>query len=520
MWIVFGLILNGSLSLATAQTKKIARVFILAGQSNMTGQGVVDLDHPEHYNGGKGNLETTLQKPENQAAMAHLRANGQWMERDDVFVWYRTKTDLRTGPLTVGFTGYSGQHHFGPELQFGHVVGDAFDEPVLLIKTAWGGKSLNVDFRPPGAGGKTGPYYQKMLSEIDEALAKAPQQFEALGTRKLVVSGFVWQQGWNDMIDQQATANYTTNLDFLIRDIRQHFGDPELPFVIGELGNGGTKVNQGMKRFRRAQSSIIGKGYRNVRFVPTAMFARPAEESPNVTHEHHWYGNAESYFWIGDALGKTIIKTIRHSDLPKVLILGDSISMGYMPFVKQKLEKRANVFRPMRTHQNGENCEGTDKGIQAVDRWLEIDGGEWDLIHFNFGLHDLKRVNAQGKNSNNPQDAYQSSPEEYRTQLHEIIRKLKATNAKLILATTTPVPGGDKPVRPYRDPTDPPTYNAIAKELAQEFEIEVNDLFEFANARLGKIQIPANVHFTRKGSKILADEVARKINSLLDEIED
>ena len=500
----------------SSPNEKIARVFILAGQSNMTGQAVVDLDHPKFYNGGKGNLEYVMDLPANQERMAHLKVDGKWTKRDDVFVWYRTKNGLRAGPLTIGFTGYPDQHHFGPELQFGHVVGDAFEDPVLLIKTAWGGKSLNVDFRPPSAGGKIGPFYMKMLNEIGEAMNDATSKIESLKDHKLVLSGFVWQQGWNDMIDQQATAAYTDNLKCLIRDLRKQFDTPKLPVVVGELGNEGTQVNDNMKKFRRFQSRIIGKGLQNVRFVPTASFARSADESPNITHGHHWFGNAESYFLIGNALGNRMVTTIREQSLPKVLILGDSISMGYMPYVKQELTGQANVFRPMLTHKNGENCAGTDKGIESIDRWLKIEGGDWDVIHFNFGLHDLKRVkSSSGKNSNDPNDPYQSSPEEYRKQLRAIIQKLIATNAHLILTTTTPVPAGKKPVRPFRSPTDPPKYNKIAKELAKEFNLDVNDLFEFANSRLDEIQIPNNVHFTRDGSRLLGLEVARKLKTHL-----
>ena len=69
-----------------------------------------------------------------------------------------------SGESVLGFTVYGGRHHFGPELQFGHVLGDYFDNQVLLIKTAWGGKSLYRDFRPPSSGGTVGPYYTKMLS--------------------------------------------------------------------------------------------------------------------------------------------------------------------------------------------------------------------------------------------------------------------------------------------------------------------------------------------------------------------
>ncbi len=119
----------------------------------MEGQGVVDMDHPKYYNGGKGNLNTVMAADPDR--YKHLKdAKGNWMVREDVFVRFRNKQGVMAGGLTIGFTGYGSdrsRHHIGPELQIGHQLGDAIDGPVLLIKTAWGGKSLYKDFRPPSA---------------------------------------------------------------------------------------------------------------------------------------------------------------------------------------------------------------------------------------------------------------------------------------------------------------------------------------------------------------------------------
>ncbi len=145
--------------MAQPADRKIARVFILAGQSNMQGHGVVDLDDEKNYNGGKGTLVQVMEAAKNPKLYEHLRnEDGTWSVRDDVFVRYQTPGgELKTGGLTIGFSAYQGEpHHIGPELQFGHVVGDAFEEPVLLIKTAWGGKSLYEDFRPPSSGETSG----------------------------------------------------------------------------------------------------------------------------------------------------------------------------------------------------------------------------------------------------------------------------------------------------------------------------------------------------------------------------
>ena len=298
--------------------RKPIQVFVLAGQSNMQGQGVVDLDHPQYYNGGKGTLLHVMKNTVTPDRYAHLQDDkGNWVVREDVHVRFRVKDGeveeaVKKGGLSIGFAGYPGRHHIGPEYQFGHVVGDHYDQPVVLIKTAWGGKRLYKDFRPPRAGGETGEYYTKMLAEVQEALACLDTDFPQLAGRQYQMAGFVWQQGWNDMFDKQALEQYEDNLVCLVQDVREAWKEPRLPVVIGELGNGGEKAGENMLALRRAQAAASErkelKGH--VAFVKTTSFARPAGESPNVGHGHHWFGNAESYFLIGDALGEKMLELV------------------------------------------------------------------------------------------------------------------------------------------------------------------------------------------------------------------
>ena len=291
--------------LGPAAADEVTKVFILAGQSNMEGKGVVSMNGERGYNGGKGNLVWSMEQSESKDKMKHLRdGDGKWVERADVKISYKVGDKVRKGPLTVGYTNFGRQSHIGPELQFGHVMGDFFEEPVLLIKTAWGGKSLYQDFRPPSSGGTTGPYYQQMLAEVEEALAKLPK-----GSYEL--AGFVWMQGWNDMISKEATAEYAGNLVNLASDLRKDLGVADLPIVIGELGNGGeTKDGSGMDKFRKAQKEGASR-LKNAVFVETRQFARPAKLSPNTGHGHHWFGNAESYFLVGDALGRGMVELLK-----------------------------------------------------------------------------------------------------------------------------------------------------------------------------------------------------------------
>ncbi len=292
----------------TAADDAPIQVFLLAGQSNMEGQAVVDLVHEQHYNGGRGTLLRLLDDPAMAKRMGHLQdQDGSWATRDDVQVRYRTGNNvLKSGPLSIGYAVYDDLHHFGPELQIGHRLGDANTAPVLLIKTCWGGKSLHVDFRPPSAGGETGPYYTQMVKEYREALAAIETEFPDLAGRATELRGFFWFQGWNDIYTDGAVEAYEQNLAHLIDDLRQEFDAPLLPVVIGETGNAGSLP------LRHAQAAVAERPqYRGtVSFVSTAQFMRRPVDSPNKGHGHHWFGNAESYFGIGDVLGEEMVRLI------------------------------------------------------------------------------------------------------------------------------------------------------------------------------------------------------------------
>jgi len=198
----------------------------------------------------------------------------------------------------------------------------------------------------------------------------------------------------------------------------------------------------------------------------------------------------------------------------RVLILGDSISIGYTPFVREILAGMAKVVRP--TVANGdkaENCAGTNYGKDQIARWLQLEGGAFDVIHFNFGLHDLKHVDPEtGKNSNDPIHPHQAKLKNYTAQLRSIAQELQTSGAQLIFATTTPVPEGN--VRPFRDPEDVVKYNAAAWGVMSELGIPINDLYGFALPRLAEIQQPANVHFTPEGSRLLAERVVQGVRVL------
>jgi lysophospholipase L1-like esterase len=182
--------------------------------------------------------------------------------------------------------------------------------------------------------------------------------------------------------------------------------------------------------------------------------------------------------------------------LPRVLLIGDSISIGYTVPVRKLLAGKANV------HRIAGNAGPSSNGVFLIDTWLGK--GKWDVIHFNFGLHDLKRLD-DGKHQV-PIDAY----ERY---LRLIVQRLKQTGARLIWATTTPVPDGK--VSPPRVSEDVSAFNAAAARVMKEGDVPVDDLYAFALPRLGEIQQPVNVHFTPAGSELLAKQVAKAIAQVL-----
>ena len=192
-------------------------------------------------------------------------------------------------------------------------------------------------------------------------------------------------------------------------------------------------------------------------------------------------------------------------NLPDVLLIGDSISMGYTIPTRERLKGRANVRRPPR------NCGPTSRGLAHLEEWLGA--RRWNVIHFNWGLHDLKYVDPGGGLTDPEKGRPFTSVEQYRKNLRKLVERLRATGAKLIWATTTPVPAGAN----GRKQGDAAKYNAAAKEIMNRPGITVNDLHAFALSRLQEIQRPQNVHFTQEGSAKLADQVAAAILERLSE---
>jgi len=189
--------------------------------------------------------------------------------------------------------------------------------------------------------------------------------------------------------------------------------------------------------------------------------------------------------------------------LPRVLLIGDSISIGYTLPVRKLLADKANV------HRVPTNARHTGIGLENIHKWLG--DGKWDVMHFNWGLHDLCYRSRNAKTSGRRDKVNGSLDltfQEYQQNLRKLVKILKATDAKLIWTSTTPVPDGE----PGRIKGDEIRYNKAAEKIMKENGVMINDLYAHAFPKLSRIQRPnGNVHFTAGGSNYLAEQVAASI---------
>jgi hypothetical protein len=341
--VLFSALLTTAPSRAEQPGKAPVKVFLLAGQSNMQGYGHIRTldwlgEDPMH-----GKLLQKLKKPD-----------GSFVARPDVWIYSKGGNGgTKKGNLSVGY-GVN-QDNIGPELMFGQVVGDYFENQVLLIKTAWGGRSLAVNFRPPSAGDlplasypanqrqsleegiksgklKVGDEYRQMIQEVRDVLGGLKDHFPDYDGRGYELAGFVWFQGWNDMINKDFTAEYARNLEHLIRDLRKELKQPNLPVVIAQMGVGGAKPSANVVTFRKAQEAgvaspefkgnvalvdtapcwdekaqvLLDEGYKGNKWLNQDLqdrFSKMGSQPP-----YHYLGSAKVHCLMGQALGEAMNK--------------------------------------------------------------------------------------------------------------------------------------------------------------------------------------------------------------------
>lgn len=243
-----------------------------------------------------------------------LDGTGNWTARQDVWLQEARLTPDGTGsPLIPTWNGKT----FGPEIGFGQVLGTFHDEPVLLIKTAMGNRSLAFDFRPPSSGAIDpknefeSAEYKLTLQGVRETLAKIDQIVPGYKGQGYELAGFAWWQGHKDSFAENDIAQYEKNLVNLINDFRKDLNAPKMPVVIAGVGFGGHNMQEKFRRIMDAQMAVGDPAKHpefagNVASVDTRDFWREVDESPK-DEEHHYNRNAETYLRVGDSLGRAMV---------------------------------------------------------------------------------------------------------------------------------------------------------------------------------------------------------------------
>lgn len=285
-----------SISIGGVQAEeKPLKVFILAGQSNMQGHAHVRTMNVMRLDATTAPLLKVMQNEDGSAVVC-----------EDVWISsLGSSEDEKIGRLTTGFGAEPRGPKIGPEFTFGIFMQKHLDEPILIIKTAWGGKSINTDFRPPNAGPyefnqqqlnqfaaqeedrqqmqeqkdeATGVYYRAMLEHIELVLSDIKRVYPDYDENQgYEIAGFVWFQGWNDMVDRGTYPTrdqeggydaYSTVMAHFIRDVREDLAAPDMPFVIGVLGVGGptSEYTQQQMRYKG-----IHDNFRNAMAAPADL---------------------------------------------------------------------------------------------------------------------------------------------------------------------------------------------------------------------------------------------------------
>lgn len=284
------------------------KVFVLVGQSNM--QGHAQIRTFEHI-GMDSRTAPLLREMQDD--------EGQPRTCENAWISYLSSNGVKQGRLSAGFG--ASDEKIGPEFTFGIYMQKHIDEPILIIKTAWGGKSLHTDFRSPSAGpyvftdsqkegflkqGKdfeeikaerekiTGHYYRLMIEHVKKVLGNIKSVYPDYDDQHgYELAGMVWFQGWNDMVDRGVYPkrdqpggydNYSVAMGHFIRDVRRDLSTPDLPFVIGVLGVGGPVGKYGPSQKRYAG---IHQNFRSAMAAP-AQWPEFKGNVSSVLTENYW----------------------------------------------------------------------------------------------------------------------------------------------------------------------------------------------------------------------------------------
>ena len=315
------------------KTESKLRVFILAGQSNMQGQGTIE--DPEN---DPGSLVDLIEN-DTTGEWTALGSVDNWNTMEEAFLYFENDGNIIRENITIGQGANS--NLIGPELMFAQQLDEYYDDPILIIKTAWGGKNLAEDFRPPSAGGTAGEYYNIMIEKINFVTQNLESEFPAISETDFEISGFTWFQGWNDGASENFLDEYESNLIHLINDVRNDLAIPDLPFIVASSGHGGYATSS--DGWVRDMQEIVSVAQQNVGcddetykgkvgFVDVKQFYIDSEESPRDAI-HHFHDNALTFLNIGKAIGNEMISAINDmaycsTNCDEELLIPDLVSIG------------------------------------------------------------------------------------------------------------------------------------------------------------------------------------------------
>ena len=603
------LLLSGVRGEMAEPAKKKLQIFILAGQSNMVGHSyyitiptLLTAKEPEVRKLAnlvfkkdakisraviedliatrmkRDELSKGLRKKEIQAA-AHEAAQAEikklqaqvddkiqnikdtFVVSKQVYITSIADGNKGSGPLTVGYGG--NRDKIGPEFGFGLSMAQKLDAPILIIKTSWGGKSLNYNFRPPSAGPyelnekekagdkaaeikKNASLNWRMMNEAVHNVLKDlkkhhPAYDAAVGYD---MAGFVWFQGFNDQFSDEFRNNYRDNMIHFVKDVRKEYKTANMPFVIGVLGTNMTKEGVDKNAVSVAQREAAaapefkGKVASVESYKVYDLEARKVYDSGWAKHfaewcvvgsdrPYHYLGSGKFFVRLGDAFANAMIGLIENRKKPatgkiavkngeKIAFLGDSITAagrrpgGYCQLVLAALKDQGieakPVFAGISGHKSNQMLARLERDVlKHKPDWMTLSCGVNDVWHGKRGV-DLAS---------------------YKKNIAEIVDKAQAAGVKVILLTSTMIredQGNDlnQKLLPY---------NEFIKVLAKEKKCLLADLNADMQAALkafpadapkGKQLTSDGVHMNKAGNIMMARGVAEAFgltNQQLDQSE-
>jgi len=595
------LILLGSVRGETAETaKKKLQIFILAGQSNMVGHAnhhtiatLYQSDNArdkrllqmvfrnrsglskkvlneqlkrtrriDELTGGISNekikamkagpektaLETEVKKLKEESEAYKNKIISAFVVSDQVYITSIADGNRASGPLSVGYGG--NRDKIGPEFGFGLSMAQKMDAPILIIKTSWGGKSLNYNFRPPSAGpyklnekekaaknaadiGKNASLNWRMMNEAVHKVLKDLKKHHPAYNAKVGhdMAGFVWFQGFNDQFSDEFRNNYRDNMVHFVKDIRKEYKAPSMPFVIGVLGTNMTKegVDKNAVSVAQREAAAAPEFKGNVVSVDSYkvydLEARKVYDSGWPKHfaewcvvgsdrPYHYLGSGKFFVRLGDAFANAMIGLIENpkgsnsgkiavKNGEKIAFLGDSITAagkrpgGYCQLVLAALKDQGieatPVFAGIGGHKSNQMLARLERDVlRHKPDWMTLSCGVNDVWHGQRGV-DL---------------------ESYKKNIREIVDKTQAAGVKVMLLTSTMIKEDQGNALNQKLMG----YNEFLKVLAKEKKCLLADLNADMQAALktfptdapkGKQLTSDGVHMNKAGNIMMARGVAR-----------